>query len=115
MENLKIKIEKHKEIYTFSYDFGQFSLIKWNDCGVVSLHDFSVKEKRKGYGTKLFKHVLKECENRNFNKLEIISENTDEAISFWSKTLNHDFLKNPVFIMKINMFGLINKIKNKLF
>ena len=43
---------------------------------------FSVKEKRKGYGTKLFKHVFKECENRNFNKLEIISENTDEAIIF---------------------------------
>ena len=47
MENLKIKIEKHKEIYTFSYDFGKFSLIKWNDSGIVSLHDFSVKEKRK--------------------------------------------------------------------
>lgn len=114
MENLKIKIEKHKEIYTFSYDFGAFSLIKWNDSGVVSLHDFSVKEKRKGYGTKLFKHVLIECEERSFDKLEIISENTEEAIAFWTKTVNNDFSKNPVFIMKFNKIGFFQKIKNKL-
>lgn len=60
----------------------------------VTLEDFQVLTKRKGYGTQLFLYVLKFLYRRGVKSFFISSRPTKEAQYFWKKMTNEEFTTN---------------------
>lgn len=79
----------------------------------VTLEDFQVLTKRKGYGTQLFLYILKFLYRRGIKSFFISSMPTKEAQSFWKKMTNEDFTVNKpdrlIYIKKtIKLFNSSN-------
>lgn len=77
--------------WQFNNEFSSAKVYFWFFEKKVTLEDFEVFHKRKGYGTNLFKYLLNYLYSHGIEQIHISSRLSEEAQSFWTQMTGKAF------------------------
>ena len=116
---MDIKIKNKSR--TYKNEFGCAIVEIYNDLACV-VH-FEIYQKRCGHGKKMFNFLLNDLALNNIKNIEIISNNSIEAFSFWTAMTNvlynnqsycHKFKINNLLNNKVSFSDNIKKVIHKI-